>query len=76
VQSYPAIKKLPADSPEAGHYGLDITRGKYVWAAYDGTRLVAIAATVGEAKRLYRQAYRRHYEALKLVGRGGSIVEH
>ena len=49
------IRKEPA----ADHrYGKDIARHGYVYAAYDGDTLVAIGATVKEARRLYHEAYR------------------
>lgn len=39
-------------------YGQDIARGPYVYVAYDADRLVAVAATAGEARKLYREAAR------------------
>jgi hypothetical protein len=65
MQNDPTIKKLRADSPEAGPYGPNITRGKYVFGCYDGERLIAIAATAGEARRIYRKALSRFYAARK-----------
>jgi hypothetical protein len=49
----PTIRKVPANSVP---YGEQITRrGGYVWAAYDGDRLVCVAATVGEARRKFKR---------------------
>ena len=54
MQTYPTIRRVPADSVL---YGRDIcTRGDHVWAAYDGDRLVCVAATAPEARRKYRKA--------------------
>lgn len=50
------IRKVPADSVP---YGDSISRnGVFVWAAYDGERLVAVAATADEARAKYR-TYKR-----------------
>jgi hypothetical protein len=38
-------------------YGPDIARGPYVYVAYDGDKLVAVAATAGEARKLYSKAW-------------------
>ena len=55
------VRKLRADSVP---YGESISRnGKVVWAAYDGERLVCVAATAGEA--------RRKYKSLTAKGMGG-----
>ena len=44
-------RKVPADSVP---YGSDICRvGKHVWAAYDGDRLVCVAATSAEVRLMY-----------------------
>jgi hypothetical protein len=54
MKGTPKIVKEPA----ANHrYGLDIARGPYVYVAYDGDKLVAVAATAGEARRLYAKAW-------------------
>jgi len=55
----PTIRRVPADSVP---YGPDIcTRGSYVWGAYDGDRLVCVAATAPEARRKYRKALMRFW---------------
>jgi hypothetical protein len=55
MQLKPTIRKQPADSVP---YGPDITRrGGYVYCAYDGERLIAVAATAPEARRNYRRAW-------------------
>ena len=47
------VRKVPADSVP---YGSSISRnGRTVWAAYDGERLVCVAATAPEARRKYRE---------------------
>lgn len=47
------VHKVPADSVP---YGESISRnGRTVWAAYDGETLVAVGATVPEARRKYRR---------------------
>ncbi len=52
------VRKVPADSVP---YGSSISRnGKFVWCAYDGERLVCVAATAPEARRKYREAKRPH----------------
>lgn len=59
MQPNPTIRKRPADSVP---YGENIcTRGKHVYCAYDGDRLVATAATAGEARRKYRKALTDYY---------------
>ena len=51
------LRKVPADSVP---YGDSISRnGVFVWAAYEGDRLVCVAATADEARRRYR-ALKRH----------------
>lgn len=53
-----SVRKIPAE--DAGPYGTAIsTHGDYVYGAYDGDRLVCIAATADEARRKYRAAMRR-----------------
>jgi hypothetical protein len=48
------VRKVPADSVP---YGSSISHnGKTVWAAYDGERLVCVAATAPQARRKYREA--------------------
>ena len=55
MQLKPIIRKLAADTVP---YGDAITtRGNYVWGAFDGDELVAIGATVDEAKRKYRRVW-------------------
>jgi hypothetical protein len=72
--AYPTIRKQPADSVP---YGPDIsTTGKWVYVAYDGDVLVAVAATVREARRKYRDAQARLYHRNKIksfryIGMGG-----
>jgi len=62
MNSYPQIRKQPADSVP---FGPDIARrGNAVYVAYDGERRVAVAATAGEARRLYRKALAKYW-ALK-----------
>jgi hypothetical protein len=51
----PTIRKVPVDSVP---YGASIsTNGRTVFAAYDGERLVCVAASATEARRKYREAY-------------------
>jgi YD repeat-containing protein len=54
----PVMRKVPADSVP---YGESISNnGRTVWAAYDDSgRLIAVAATAGEARRKYREAHGR-----------------
>jgi hypothetical protein len=55
MQLKPTIRKQPADSVP---YGPDISRrGGYVYCAYDGERLIAVAATAPEARRKYRKTW-------------------
>ena len=55
MQMKPTIRKQPAESVP---YGPDISRrGGYVYCAYDGERLIAVAATAPEARRKYRKAW-------------------
>lgn len=50
----PTIRKRPADSVP---YGTDISRrGGYVYCAYDGEQLIAVAATAKEARSKYARA--------------------
>jgi hypothetical protein len=56
MQLQPTLRKVRADSPEAGHYGRDIARGPNVWLAFDGAVLIAMAATRKEAIREYKKA--------------------
>ena len=59
MQLYPTIRKQPASSVR---YGESIsTRGGYVWCAYDGERLVAVAATAKEVHALYRRLRHGNY---------------
>ena len=52
----PTVRKVPADSVP---YGDSISRnGVFVWAAYEGERLVCVAATADEARRRYRALQR------------------
>jgi hypothetical protein len=51
-------------------YGPDIARGPYVYVAYDadpdtGGKLVAVAATAGEARKLYSKAWTARHMAGK-----------
>jgi len=51
MQDKPTLKRQPADSVP---YGDAISkRGGYVWCAYDGDRLVCVAATAKEARTKY-----------------------
>jgi hypothetical protein len=45
--------------PSSHHrYGKDVSRrGDYVYAAYSDDKVIAIGATVKEARRKYREAY-------------------
>ena len=64
MQIHPIIRKQPADSVP---YGESIsTRGGYVYFAYDGDRLVATAATAGEARRRYRKELTDYYHGRKV----------
>lgn len=55
MQVKPTIRKQPADSVR---YGWDIsTRGGAVFCAYDGERLVVVAASAREARHKYSEAY-------------------
>jgi hypothetical protein len=66
MQPKPIIKKQPAESVR---YGPDIsTTGKWVYCAYDGDRLVAVAATVKEAKRRYSRAWSANLTAIHKQG--------
>lgn len=49
------VRKIPADRVP---YGSSITHKRYVWAAYDGDTLVAVAATSQEVRRKYREIKR------------------
>jgi streptogramin lyase len=52
-----AVRKVPADSVP---YGSSIsTHGNYVWAAYEGDELIAIAPTAAEARGKYRDVLRQ-----------------
>jgi hypothetical protein len=51
MQLKPTIRRELAT---AHRYGKDIARGPYVYCCYDGDRLVAVAATAGEARKLYK----------------------
>ena len=57
MQLQPTLRKVRADSPEAGRYGRDIARGPNVWLAFDGSVLIAMAATRKEAIREYKKAW-------------------
>jgi len=68
MQLKPTIRKLAAGSVP---YGDSISiRGNYVWGAFDGDKLVAIGATVDEAKRKYRRVW-----AEGLTKRGGQVEQ-
>ena len=55
MEIQPTIRKVLASSVP---YGDAICRrGKHVWAACDGDRLVCIGAKVDEARRKYRRAW-------------------
>jgi hypothetical protein len=55
MQLKPTIRKQPEDSVL---FGPEISRrGGYVYCAYDGERLIAVAATSPEARRKYRDAW-------------------
>jgi hypothetical protein len=50
------VRKVPANSVP---YGESISiNGKYVWAAYAGDELIAVAATSSEARAKYRAVLR------------------
>ena len=50
-----SVRKLPAESVR---YGRDISRrGGYVYGAFDGERLVSVAATADGARQAYRRAW-------------------
>lgn len=68
MQARPTIVRLRADDPALPWYARDISRGKHVYGAYDGTRLAAIGATAGQARRAYRREQARYYAELH---RGG-----
>jgi hypothetical protein len=51
----------------AHRYGPDIARGPYVYVAYDRDKLIVIAATAGEARKLYRK--------VRAAGRDGPELE-
>jgi hypothetical protein len=54
MRPLPTLKRVPADSVP---YGMDISRdGRWVWAAFDGDRRIAVGATKAEASRLYDRA--------------------
>ncbi len=55
MQWKPTVRKEPAASHRYGKY---IARHGYVYAAYDGAKLVAMASTAGEVRKLYREAAR------------------
>jgi hypothetical protein len=48
----PTFRKVDA---AALPYGTSIARHGYVWAAFDGDKLVCAAATKGECRRLYKR---------------------
>jgi hypothetical protein len=50
----PVIRKQRRDTVL---YGTDIARGPCIYCAYDGDKLVAVGATVEEAKRKYRRIW-------------------
>jgi hypothetical protein len=54
MQLKPTIRKQRADSVR---YGPNIARGPYVYCAYDADKLIAVGATVDEARRNYRRAW-------------------
>lgn len=55
MQMKPTIRKQPAGSVL---FGPEISRrGGYVYCAYDGDRLIAVAATAPEARCKYRKAW-------------------
>lgn len=68
MQLKPTIRKIPADSVLYGD--VICTRGNYVRGAFDGDLLVAVGATVGEAKRGYRRVW-----AEGMTNRGGQADE-
>jgi hypothetical protein len=50
------VRKVPASTIP---FGENASRnGQFVWCAYDGDRLVAMAATAKEARALYRLFHR------------------
>jgi len=49
------IRKEPASSHRYGKYVS--RRGDYIYAAYSDDKVIAIGATVKEARRKYREAY-------------------
>jgi hypothetical protein len=61
MQPVPTIRKVPADFVP---FGADIcTRGRSVWAAYDGDKLVVVAATAKEARLKYQAMWRAEWAA-------------
>ncbi|HSZ03070.1 MAG TPA: hypothetical protein VK788_26475 [Terriglobales bacterium] len=54
MQVKPTVRRELAT---AHRYGPDIARGPYVYVAYDGDKLIAVAATAGEARKLYSKAW-------------------
>jgi len=60
MQVKPTLLKRPANTVR---YGEQIARHGYVWCAYSDDVLIAVAATVGEARRLYREALGRYFQA-------------
>ncbi|MGH9497793.1 MAG: hypothetical protein ACRD3L_01490 [Terriglobales bacterium] len=52
MQIKPTIRR---QTPGSVHYGGDIATGPWVYSAYDGPRLICVAATAGEARRKYRR---------------------
>jgi hypothetical protein len=62
------VRKVPADSVP---YGTSISRnGRTVWAAFDGETVIAVAATVDEARAKYRTAQRvKERERLTAMGK-------
>jgi len=50
--------KICKESAGLHRYGKDVSRrGGYVYAAYWEDKVIAIGATVKEARRLYKEAY-------------------
>jgi hypothetical protein len=64
-RAQPTVRKVPADSVP---YGPNIsTHGNYVWCAYEGDEVIAVAPTAAEARGKYRDVLRQR-------GRAGSNV--
>jgi len=64
----PTVRKVSADSVP---YGPNIsTQGNYVWCAYEGDEVVAIAPTAAEARGKHREAMRQRLRVAEAAARG------